>query len=430
MNLPIAELRRLMRAGTDGVKIGPFGSALRAEHITDCGFKVYGQENVIGGSFELGDRYVAPAKFTELRGYEIQSGDVLVTMMGTAGRCIAVPGDIERGIMDSHLLRLRPDADQLEPRYLVWLVNDSAHVRDQLESVGRGSIMHGLNSSIIKSVSIPLPPLPVQRAIANFLDRKTAAIDALIAKKERLIVLLEEKRQALITQAVTNGLDPSARMRDSGIEWMGSIPTHWEVHHLRRLVERFVDYRGRTPEKVAEGVPLITTGAFVDGRIDHSACPEYVTDNEYRFLLGRGRPATDDLLFTTEAPLGEVALVEDPRIALAQRIILFKINRERIRARFLWLHFRSAVGRSELVTSASGSTASGIRADRLKRTRVATPPLEEQDAIIAGVEQRDRQIIEAEAAIRRQLEHLREYRQALISAAVTGQLRVDAEAAA
>jgi type I restriction enzyme, S subunit len=125
----------------------------------------------------------------------------------------------------------------------------------------------------LRTLPVLLPPEEKQGLIARFLDRKTGAIDALISKKERLIDLLQEKRQALITQAVTKGLDPTVPMRDSGTEWLGEIPAHWQVLSLRRVVCRFIDYRGRTPKKVDHGVPLITAGAVRDGRINHCRAP-------------------------------------------------------------------------------------------------------------------------------------------------------------
>ena len=274
-----------------------------------------------------------------------------------------------------------------------------------------------------------VPPLPTQKAIADYLDRKTAAIDALIEKKQKLLDLLAEKRAALINQAVTKGLDPDVPMKDSGVPWIGEIPAHWQMHRLRRVVRRFVDYRGRTPEKTEEGVPLITAGAVRGGKVDHARAPEWVSEEVHAHLILRGRPEIGDLLFTSEAPLGEVALIEDPGVACAQRIIMFKVERERISSRFLLLHFLSGSGRGEIWSRASGSTAEGIRADRLKMSLVPTPPVEEQLEISDYVEAETSGFDELHQSVVDQIERLREYRQALITAAVTGQLNIEEDAA-
>src|SRR5205823_4809224 len=117
----------------------------------------------------------------------------------------------------------------------------------------------------VSNFQAAFPSLLEQRAIAAFLDRETAKINTLIAKKERLIELLQEKRAALISHAVTKGLDPAVPMKDSGVEWLGEIPEHWEILHLRRVVDKFVDYRGATPTKVTDGVPLITARNIKNG---------------------------------------------------------------------------------------------------------------------------------------------------------------------
>jgi type I restriction enzyme, S subunit len=241
--------------------------------------------------------------------------------------------------------------------------------------------------------------------------------------------LLQEKRQALFTQAVTKGLDPNVPMKDSGVEWLGEIPSHWEVLSLTRVVKRFVDYRGRTPEKVDEGVPLITAGAVRNGRIDHARAPEYVTEGVYRHLIERGTPVVGDILFTSEAPLGEVGLVEDPRIACAQRIIMFKVDRTVMDPAFLLLFLLSLPGRTEIASRASGSTAEGIRADRLRMASIPVPPLSEQERAAAWISRAVANHEPLETLISRHIERLREYRQALITEAVTGKLCFPAEPA-
>jgi type I restriction enzyme S subunit len=223
----VCSLRRKLKNGPDGIKIGPFGSQLKLEYMKDSGYKVYGQENVIVGDFGLGSEYVGEEKFSELAACSIQPGDVVVTMMGTTGRCRLVPPGIAPGVMDSHLLRLRIRETELTPAFAARLIDDAYYVREQLKASGKGAIMHGLNSSLIKIILLGLPPIPEQRSILDFLDHETAQIDALISKKERLLELLTEKRTALISHAVTKGLDPTVPMKDSGVEWIGEIPAHW-----------------------------------------------------------------------------------------------------------------------------------------------------------------------------------------------------------
>ncbi len=229
------QIRYLLKDGADGIKIGPFGSALKLEDMVDSGTRVYGQENVIKKDFTLGKRRINQVKFEEMQVYRVFANDLLITMMGTSGKCELIPGDAEVGIIDSHLLRLRIKEEEILPRFFRLLIDECYEIENQIKISGKGSIMHGLNSSIVKSLTLPLPTPVEQGEILNFLDHETAKIDTLIQKQQRLIKLLKEKRQAVISHAVTKGLNPNAPMRDSGVEWLGEVPEHWTVKRLKHI---------------------------------------------------------------------------------------------------------------------------------------------------------------------------------------------------
>src|SRR5680860_1331966 len=171
------------------------------------------------------------------------------------------------GICTGELLVLRPKA--VEQKFLLDYVLNPDFVTI-VDSSTYGAKMPRANWDFIGNLPTLIPPLDEQQAIAAFLDRETARIDTLIEKKRRQFELLQEKRFALISHAVTKGLDPNAPMKDSGIEWLGQIPKHWGLLQLRRVVDKFIDYRGRTPTKTETGIPLITAGAVKDGEIDHT----------------------------------------------------------------------------------------------------------------------------------------------------------------
>ena len=139
-------------------------------------------------------------------------------------------------------------------------------------------------------------------------------------------------------------------MKDSGISWLGQIPAHWQVLPLTRVVRQFVDYRGATPTKLEDGVPLITATQIKNGRIDHSLDPVFISEEEYGSRMTRGFPEKGDVLVTTEAPLGETAQIEDERVAPGQRIILMKPDLGKVTKDYLFTHFRSNIGRTELLS--------------------------------------------------------------------------------
>jgi type I restriction enzyme S subunit len=175
---------------------------------------------------------------------------------------------------------------------------------------------------------------------------------------------------------------------------------------------------------VDEGVPLITATQVKDGRIDHSLDPVFITEEEYAERMTRGFPERGDAILTTEAPLGEVAQIEDERVAPGQRLILLKVEQTKITNDFLFFHFRSDFGRHELLSRGTGSTAIGIRADRLRASLILVPPISEQGQIVRRIREDCDGLPEAEIAAFQQIELLQERRTALISAAVTGKIDV------
>ena len=188
----IKRVRHVIEQSPDGIRVGPFGSSLKEAVLnTDDGeYKIYGQANLIRHDFTFGENFVAEKDFIRLKNYEVKSGDVLLSMMGTIGKCSVVPDEIKPGIMDSHLIKIR-FAKSVFGKYFEYVYEHSGVVYAQLIVNSNGSTMNGLNSSIVKNVYVPFPPEKEQRAIASFLDRRCAQIDGIIADLERQIDLLK-----------------------------------------------------------------------------------------------------------------------------------------------------------------------------------------------------------------------------------------------
>ncbi len=297
-------------------------------------------------------------------------------------------------------------------------------VRLNVRSIKQTTGIQNLDTNYYFEESVIYPPLNEQKSIANFLDQKTAEIDGLIADKEKLIELLQEKRQAIITEAVTKGLNPNVRMKDSGIEWIGEIPEHWEVCGFTKYISSIIDYRGKTPEKVDEGVFLVTAKNIKNGRIDYSLSQEYVKSEEYEQIMRRGLPEIGDVVFTTEAPLGEVANVDRTDVAFAQRVIKFRGKVEKLDNYYLKYWIMSHGFQHDLQSYATGSTATGIKASKLSKLIILLPRLEEQKAIVNFLDQKTAEIDDLIFDIYTQIQKLKEYRQSLISEAVTGKIDV------
>lgn len=278
---------------------------------------------------------------------------------------------------------------------------------------------------------LPLPPEAQQRAIANFLDRKTATIDALIQKKERQIELLEEKRQALITRAVTKGLDPNVPMKDSGMAWLGQIPAHWTVVPLSYFCRI---YNGSTPSREEPAFwdggayPWLNSSKVNEGRI--TTANQFVTDRAVSECHLPLVPAgTVVMAITGEGKTRGTAALLTFSATTSQHIAAI-LPKGRVTSEFLWRYLSSLYEWLRFESSEGGSTKAAITCEFLRTVRVVIPSLSEQAAICSRVDDIAGQTDELVGKARKLLDLLREYRQALISAAVTGKIEIPAEEAA
>ena len=356
----------------------------------------------------------------------IQKGDVVITKDSESADDIGVPAftqeELTNVVCGYHLSIIRP-LNEIDGNFLFRFVQ-SKRVGRYFEVNSTGITRFSLGKSVIENLSTLLPPLSEQIQIANFLDQKTEQIDELIRIKELRIELLQEQRTALINQAVTRGLAPNVEMKPSGVDWIGQIPKDWYAVPLTKYLESIIDYRGRTPEKTEDGRFLITAKNIRDGQIDYECSQEFTSEDEYQRIMTRGMPQIGDVLFTTEAPLGEVANVDDVSVALAQRIIKFRPKPDFLNPYFLKYWILSYSFQSDLQRYATGSTAQGIKASKLCLLRLNLPPLKEQKQIVDFLEHKNKQIDELISAEQRKIELLEEYRQSLISEAVTGKIDV------
>jgi type I restriction enzyme S subunit len=259
-----------------------------------------------------------------------------------------------------------------------------------------------VSEEFIKDFPVPLPPLLLeQRAIAAFLDRETAKIDALVAKKERLIELLQENRTALITRAVTKGLDLNAPMKDSGVEWLGEIPVHWEVMALKQLTSLrageaitsdHIDQAGEYPVYGGNGVRGYTSSFTHEGDFP---------------LIGRQGALCGCINFASgRFWASEHAVVAAPLRGVDAR----------------WLaYLLTAMSLNEYSESAAQP---GLAVSVVASIHAPRPPLPEQRAIAAFLDRETAKIDALIAKIHEGIERLKEYRTALISAAVTGKIDV------
>lgn len=279
-----------------------------------------------------------------------------------------------------------------------------------------------LNQQLINSAMLVLPPAPEQAAVAAFLDQETGRIDALAEEQRRLVELLREKRQAIISLSVTKGVDPSAKMKPSGVEWLGDVPQHWNPVTLGRVCSKVSDGPHFSPEYVEDGVMFLSArNIAVDAW--HLEDAKFVSESDYVEFCRRIIPEVGDVLYTKGGTTGVARVVDlDFPFQVWVHVAVLKIRKEIANPEYvaLALNGASCYAQSQLYTR--GATNQDLGLTRMVKIWLALPPLKEQAEITAAVRRQtsdlDRLIQEAE----RSLSLLAERRSALISAAVTGKI--------
>ena len=273
-----------------------------------------------------------------------------------------------------------------------------------LDIGSKDSAVPGLAREDAYEKRLPLPPLPEQQSIATFLDRETGRIDALIAKKKKLLSLLAEQRTALISRTVTKGLNPSVKLKPSGVEWLGDVPEHWEVKALRYLCRIETGDKDTVDAEDNGEYPFFVRSQTVE-RIN-----SYTKNCEAVLTAGDG------------VGVGKVFHYVHGKFDFHQRVYMFS-NFKKVAGKFFFLFFKENFWRVALEGGAK-STVDSLRRPMISNFPFIIPPLSEQQAIAAFLDRETAKIDTLSAKVQTAIERLKEYRTALISAAVTGKIDV------
>ena len=372
-------------------------------------------------------QFVDPKDVPWSRDPALRTGDIIVVRSGAyTGDSAIIPKSHDGAIAGYDMVvRVR----QGQPQFLAWALLSRYVLEAQIELESMRAAQPHLNAEELGAVAILLPPDSEQRAIAAFLDRETARIDALVAKKEQLIELLQERRTALMTRAVTKGLDPNVPMKDSGVEWPGQIPTHWEVKRIK-WAARMVS--GHTPDKKVESywqggdipwVSLADTGQLRE--VDYISTTAVMTTADGIAHSSAHVLPSSTVVFSRDASIGLCAITRSG-MAVSQHFIGWVCG-SHLLPEYLLFVLRAMTQELERLTM--GATVRTIGMPDVQRLTTPIPPLSEQEDIVAHVRERRGQIDSLTAKVREAIDRLKELRTALISAAVTGKIDVREEIA-
>ena len=355
---------------------------------------------------------------------QVQSGDVLFSITAYLGSVAVVPSGLGRAFVSQHVALARPHGNRLRPEWIAYVT--ASHVgKTCLEMLGYGGTKVQLSLGDVANLLVTVPPLYEQEALVRFLDRETAKIDALVAEQENLIGLLKEKRQAVISHAVTKGLDPSVPMKDSGVEWLGEVPEHWEVaalnYRFEVLLGKMLDEKRITGNHLA---PYLRNVDVQWDRINVDELPQmdFEGDDIERYALRAG-----DLLVCEGGEVGRAAIWTGALDECYYQKALHRLRpreplRDVSRFQFYLLNVAAMLG---IFTGGQGkATIAHLTAESLRRYRFPYPPCAEQIQIVHVLDEESKKFDALVAEAQSAIALLQERRTALISAAVTGQIDV------
>ncbi len=364
---------------------------------------------------------VSRERYEQDANIQLRENDILLMKDGAAlGKLAQVQGLPGPACVNSHLLLLRFKELQDSQRFLFYVLC-AEWFQNYMQVHGKGSTFFGVSQEAIGNFKFKIPDPRRQRAIADFLDRKTAAIDALIEKKQKLLALLAEKRTALINRAVTKGLDPDVPMKDSGVPWIGEIPAHWEVKRLKNVMSvssRLVDPTRQPFACMPLFGPEHVTGGEGEACHPTSAVEQGAISSKYRVRK-------DQIVYSKIRPaLQKVFIAPYQSLCSADMYPLELVSR--VASRYLLLVLLSHRTTALAVLSSERVAMPKVNRETLGELSFALPAKAEQIRISNYVSERTEQLSAIRFNTETQIDKLKEYRQALITAAVTGQIDVEA----
>lgn len=389
----------------------------------DAGIPLLRSQNVHFDGLRLDDvAYIAEETHEEMIGSKLLARDVLLNITGASiGRCAFVPDEFGEGNVNQHVCIIRPSAT-INHKFLTYCLS-SPWGQDQVFSGFTGASRQGLGQRDLGEIKVPLPPLPEQQRIAAYLDASCAAIDAAVSAKRRQLETLDMLRGSIIETAVTRGVNARARLRQIDQDWIGSLPEHWTVARIKRVISR-VDY-GISVSTEQEGrYPVLKMGNIQAGEIVFSKM-EFVDDVIDQLLLEK-----NDLLYNrTNSPdqVGKAALFrgsKEDSVTFASYLVRLRVN-HRITPEFL----NYAVNCGGFLAYARRLAIPSVQQSNLNSTRycrllVPLPPVAEQEAICAYLDDKLARVQRIVAGIEAQIATLTAYRKSLIYECVTGRRRV------
>jgi type I restriction enzyme, S subunit len=375
---------------------------------TNVGVKFLSVENVTQNNFDS-TKYISQEDHNNYsKRCFLEKNDILMTRIGTIGVPKLVDWEFEASIYVSLAQIKLKSKDQAQ--FITQYMMSSIFKAETLKRSLLSATPQKINLGDIGKIPIILPPIHEQQKIAEILS----TVDETIEMTIQLLEKTKELKKGLMQQLLTKGIGHT----EFKMTELGEIPVEWELSPLNEVTE-YVDYRGKTPKKSESGIFLVTAKNIKKGFIDYSISKEFVSEETYEVAMKRGTPKLGEVLFTTEAPLGNVAQVTNENVALAQRVIKFNFKGSSLN-KFLMYYMLGDVFQKNLNNKSTGTTVKGIQGKQLHKILIAIPPVEEQKKIIEILSSVDEKI----DSYTKEKERLQKLKKGLMQQLLTGKMRV------
>ena len=276
-----------------------------------------------------------------------------------------------------------------------------------------------------KNIKVYIPPLKEQDQIVRYLDSKLAKINKFIKNKKKLLELLKEQKQAIINQAVTKGLDPDAKMKPSGVEWIGDIPESWEVVQLKYLCDKIGDIDHKMPESKENGIPYISPRDFYGNNEIDFINAKKISETDFIQLSKKIRPNRGDIIISRYATLGAIRYVEvEFDFLVSYSCAIIKPSNSKIIPKYLYYYLMSNAMSEEIRHNSYATTQANVGTDSIKKFNIILPDINEQQHIVSYIDAKIQNIYSASERIKKEIDLITEYRTSLISNVVTGKVDV------
>jgi type I restriction enzyme, S subunit len=398
------------------------GDWIESKDLSDEGIRYITTGNIGEGYYkEQGKGFITEDTFEKLNCSEIFEGDLIISRLSLpVGRSCVLPMIHDKVVTSVDNVILRPKK-HLNKYYLNYQFNSPKYF-EYTELISRGVTLTRISRGMLGNNPIVIPPLNEQTQIVSFLDIKTQKIDELIENTQQKIKLLKEKRTSLINHCVTKGLNPNVEMKDSGVEWIGEIPIHWDRIKLGWISKKIGDGLHSTPKYVdSSDYYFINGNNLVNGKIKIFESTKSVSEEEYNKHFIQLDEKT--ILLSINGTIGNLSFYNNEKVILGKSSCYINLNKD-INQHFIYYVLRCKSIVNYFTFELTGTTIFNLSLNSVKNTPIVFPPDEEQTKIIKYLDEQTQKIDSTIEKETQRIELLKEYRQSLISEVVTGKVDV------